>query len=337
MPPAPGPSSVISRIASPCSITALNAPSTAASGWWPSTKAGPTRTSTRSPTRRGPADQLHVHVERPRGGDVVERDALDALDLDPLERDARAEGDRGEDRGLRCGVEPADVLGRVGLGEAESLRLGEGVAVGAPLLHRREDEVRRPVDDPEHAVHVRDDERLAQHLDHRDRGADGCLEPELHAARGGGLEQLRAAAGDELLVRGDDGAARPQQLEHVPAGRVDATHHLGDDLDRRVVEDRAEVVGEDARLGRERPRPCSRRARARASRAGGARSTRSISSADSSSSRCTAAPTVPYPRSATGTSTEATSSTCPRPGASARAAPCRRSRAGTAPPRPASP
>ena len=32
---------------------------------------------------------------------------------------------------------------------------------------------------------------------------------------------------------------------------------------------------------------------------------RSISSADSSSSRCTAAPTVPYPRSATGTSTEA--------------------------------
>src|SRR3954454_23174346 len=33
---------------------------------------------------------------------------------------------------------------------------------------------------------------------------------------------------------------------------------------------------------------------------------RSISSADSSSSRCTAAPTVPYPRSATGTSTDAT-------------------------------
>ncbi len=45
-PPAPGPSSVISRIASPWSMTALKGPSTAASGWWLSTKAGSTRTST---------------------------------------------------------------------------------------------------------------------------------------------------------------------------------------------------------------------------------------------------------------------------------------------------
>ena len=49
-PPAPGPSSVISLIASPWSITALNAPVTAASGWCASTNAGPTRTPTRSPT-----------------------------------------------------------------------------------------------------------------------------------------------------------------------------------------------------------------------------------------------------------------------------------------------
>ena len=46
IPPAPGPSSVISRIASPWSITALNAPSTAASGCERSTNAGWTRTST---------------------------------------------------------------------------------------------------------------------------------------------------------------------------------------------------------------------------------------------------------------------------------------------------
>jgi hypothetical protein len=47
MPPAPGPSSVISRIASPWSMTALNAPSTRASGCRLSTSAGPTRTSRR--------------------------------------------------------------------------------------------------------------------------------------------------------------------------------------------------------------------------------------------------------------------------------------------------
>jgi len=51
MPPAPGPSSVISRIASPWSITALNAPSTAARGCERSTNAGCTRTSTFPSTR----------------------------------------------------------------------------------------------------------------------------------------------------------------------------------------------------------------------------------------------------------------------------------------------
>ena len=50
---------------------------------------------------------------------------------------------------------PADVVGRVGLGEAEPLRLGERLVVGRAALHLGEDEVRRPVDDPEHAVDVR--------------------------------------------------------------------------------------------------------------------------------------------------------------------------------------
>ena len=59
IPPAPGPSSVISRIASPWSITALKAPVTAASGWRSSTSEGRTRTSSRpstsvaEPIRRG--------------------------------------------------------------------------------------------------------------------------------------------------------------------------------------------------------------------------------------------------------------------------------------------
>ena len=61
------------------------------------------------------------------------------------------------------------------------------------MLHLGEDEVRRPVDDPEHAVDVRDDERLAQHLDHRDRRADRRLEAELDAAVGRGREELGAA------------------------------------------------------------------------------------------------------------------------------------------------
>ena len=64
-PPAPGPSSVISRIASPCSITALNAPATEASGWWRSTSAGRTRTSTCPSTSRAePTSRITMSSSR---------------------------------------------------------------------------------------------------------------------------------------------------------------------------------------------------------------------------------------------------------------------------------
>ena len=73
-----------------------------------------------------------------RGADVARHDRLDAFVLDVVERDPRAEGDRRENRHLRGGVRAGDVLGRVGLGEAEPLRLGEGVLVGrAPSIFVR--------------------------------------------------------------------------------------------------------------------------------------------------------------------------------------------------------
>ena len=199
----------------------------------------------------GPADQLDVQPERTGGSHVLERHALDPLHVDPLERDARAEGNGREDRHLRRRVEPANVLGGIGLGEPEPLRLGESVLVGAALLHGREDEVRRPVDDSEHAVDVGDDERFAQHLDHRDRRADGRLEAELHPTPGRCLEQIGPASRDELLVRGDDRATQAQELEHEVARRLDPAHHLRHDLDRRVVADRREVVRQNPRLRRE--------------------------------------------------------------------------------------
>ena len=134
----------------------------------------------------------------------------------------------------------------IGLGVAEPLRLGERVRVGVPRLHPREDEVGRPVDDPEHAVDVGRDERLPQHLDHRDRRADGGFEAQLNACLRRGGEELGAAAGEQLLVRADDRLARAEEVEHVAAGRLEATHHLGHERDRVVFEDLGEVRGEDA-------------------------------------------------------------------------------------------
>ncbi len=124
-PPAPGPSSVISRIASPWSITALNAPSTFASGCCLSTNAGPDAHVVAAVDEPGGADEADHHLELARGGDVERVDLVDAAVLDVVERDAGVEGDGGEDRHLRRGVGAGDVVGRVGLGVAARLRVGE--------------------------------------------------------------------------------------------------------------------------------------------------------------------------------------------------------------------
>ena len=98
----------------------------------------------------------------------------------------------------------------------------------------------------------RDDERLTQDFDHRDRCADARLEAKLHAGVRGGGEELGAATGDELLVRGDDGLPGGEKVEHVAARRVEAAHDLRDDRDGRIVANGGEVSRQDLRLGRGR-------------------------------------------------------------------------------------
>ena len=158
---------------------------------------------------RRAADQLHVHVERARRGDVIERDALDSLDARPTRaaRASRRPRSRGSPSSPRRRARRRPRSGRPRRSRAAAPRRGRRRSE-RPSSIAREDEVRRPVDDPEHAVDVRDDERLAQHLDHGDRGAHRRLEAQLHPARGRRLEQLGAATGDELLVRRHDRAAR---------------------------------------------------------------------------------------------------------------------------------
>ena len=247
IPPAPGPSSVISRIASPWSITPLNAPSIAASGWWRSTSAGRTRTSTWSsmsvaaPTSRTTISSSRAAAEDRVGGPRARGSPTSA------KRDPRAERDRREDRHLRGRVRAGDVVRRIGLGEPAPLRLGERVRVRRAALHLGEDEVRRPVHDPEDAVHVRRDERLAEHLDHRDRPAHARLEAELDTGRDGRREELGSALRDELLVRGHDrlAGARAARGRATPAGsRPPITSATT--ADRRVVANRVEVRREHA-------------------------------------------------------------------------------------------
>ena len=53
-----------------------------------------------------------------------------------------------------------------------------------------------------------------------------------------------------MLVRGDDGLAGAEEIEDVAAGWLDSAHHLGDERDRVVLQDRPKVGREDSVAGR---------------------------------------------------------------------------------------
>ena len=201
------------------------------------------------------ANEAHHHLQLARRGDVRGRDAGDALVVDVAEHDPRAEGDRGEDRHLCGRIGAANVLGRIGLGVAQALRFSERACIVGATLHRAQHEVGGAVDDAQHAPHVRHDQRLAQHLDHGDGRAHRRLEAQLDACRLRRAEQVSAPLREQLLVGGHDGLARREQVAQVAGRRVESAHHLGDDLDRRVVADLGEVGGEDRAVGQPAARP----------------------------------------------------------------------------------
>ncbi len=188
-----------------------------------------------------------------RVGDVVGLDLGDPLVGDVAEAHRRVEGEPREDRHLRRCVGPPDVLGRVGLRVAELLRARQGLFVARTgRRHLREDEVGRPVDDPQHLLDPGRGQALLDHPDHRDDAGDGGLEAQLHPGLTGGGEELVAVLGDELLVRGDHVLARPQRPEHIVARRVGAAHQLDDDV--RGGEDLVEVpLGSAQDAGELRP------------------------------------------------------------------------------------
>ena len=158
----------------------------------------------------GGADQLQPEPEVARVLEVVGLDVLDPLVADLVDVDRGLERQPGDDRHLRGGVAAVDVLGRVGLGVPEPLRLGQRLLERDPgARHLGEDEVRGAVDDPVDAVDRRPGERLLQHADHRarrrrPRPRSAAARP-LSRAR---VPQLLAVLGEQLLVGGDHVLAR---------------------------------------------------------------------------------------------------------------------------------
>ena len=235
-PPAPGPDIVISVIASDSTVTALNGP--------PTDRQRMTRVQEdRVHAHRQPvadpfcgADQLELEPEVARVLEVVGLDVLDPLVADLVEVHRGVEREARDDRHLGGCVAAVDVVGRVGLGVAEPLGLGQRLVERHPgPRHLGEDEVRGPVDDPVDAVDRGARQRLLEHADHRHHARDGALEAQLHVVLAGGVPQLLAVLGEQLLVGGDDMAARPHRPQQVVARRVDPADQLDDQV--RAIED----------------------------------------------------------------------------------------------------
>ena len=106
------------------------------------------------------------------------------------------------------GVEAADVEGRVGLGVAEPLRLGEADRERQPLrLHARQNVIAGAVENAADAMHRVAGEALAQRLDHGHAAADRRLEGQRDVLRFREARQFDAMRGEHRLVGGDDGQA----------------------------------------------------------------------------------------------------------------------------------
>ena len=171
-----------------------------------------------------------------RVGHVVGGDLLDPLVADLVEVHGRRERQPRQDRHLRRRVLAGDVVGRVGLGVAERLRLAQRLVVGDPRgRHLGEDVVRRPVDDPVHALDLRRRQRLLQHADDRHDARHRALEAQLHAVLARRRPQLLAVVGEQLLVGRHDVLAGPHRPQHVLARRLEPAHQLDDQV--RALED----------------------------------------------------------------------------------------------------
>ena len=146
--------------------------------------------------------------------------------------DPGAEREPHEDHELVDGVEPLDVGGRVGLRVAARLGLGEDVAVVAPLAgHRRQDEVRGPVDDPADARDPVRGQVQRQGAEHGDAARHRRLEAQRAVGGAGRPLQLGAVVGEEMLVRGDHGAPVGEGGRDQRPRRLVAAHDLDDHVD----------------------------------------------------------------------------------------------------------
>ena len=186
----------------------------------------------------GDAEQLNGVAELAGLGDVLGADGTDTLLVHIIGGHAGAKADGGEDRRLAGGVEAVDVGGRVGLGVALGLGVGEHVGViGALGVHARQDVVGGAVENAGDGQDLVAHQVVLERAHDGDAAAAAGLALNLHAACARLLgERLDMTAQQGLVGRDDVLAVLEGGGKDLGRG-VLAADQLDDDVDGGVGDD----------------------------------------------------------------------------------------------------
>ena len=193
--------------------------------------------------------QLDLHVFLTGVLNVRIVDRRDAVGEDALRGDVGSQRMHGDDHQLEQRVVALDVERGIAFGEAQRLRLREGVGVGVLVVEdAREDVVRRAVqnalDLQQQVVVV----VLLEVADHGDRAARRGVVQQCHIVFLLQVDQLRQVAGEHGLVARNDGDAFLEgRLDDFVGGRR-IVDHLHDQVDLRIGEDHFRIGREIGRV-----------------------------------------------------------------------------------------
>ena len=186
----------------------------------------------------GDTQQLNGVAELAGLGDVLGADGTDALLVDVVGGNAGAKADGGEDGRLAGGIEAVDVGGRIGLGVALGLGVGEHVGViGALGVHARQNVVGGAVEDAGDGQDLVAHQVVLERADDGDTAAAAGLAFDLHAALTRLLGKRLDMAAEQGLVGGDDVLAVLKGRGEDLGRGVLAADQLDDDVDGGVGDD----------------------------------------------------------------------------------------------------
>ena len=186
----------------------------------------------------GDAQQLNGVAELAGLGDVLGADGTDALLVDVVGGHAGAKADGGEDGRLAGGIEAVDVGGRIGLGIALGLGIGEHVGViGALGVHARQDVVGGAVEDAGDGQDLVAHQVVLERADDGDTAAAAGLALDLDAALARLLGKRLDMTAEQGLVGGDDVLAVLKGRGEDLGRGVLAADQLDDDVHGGVGDD----------------------------------------------------------------------------------------------------